>query len=85
MEIFKSKPIKKDTIQKLKYQSVAAIAIFDKTVADLELANTSCEVEKKTREKEIEKLNSEISEIDSVQSTNNKVINKINSIFKDED
>ena len=80
MEIFTSKP-KKSAIEQLKDQSVAAVAIFDKTVKDLELANTSCEVEKETRRIQVEKLNSEISELDTVQSSNNK----INSIFKDED
>lgn len=81
---FSSKP-KKSAIEQLQDQSVAAVAIFDKTVKDLELANTSCDVEVETRRIEVEKLNTEISTIEGIKSNNTKLITRINSIFKDED
>lgn len=72
-------------IEQLKQQSVDAVAIFDKTVKSLEQANIVAVLEKEFRQKQIDKLNQEIGEINAIQETNNKVIIKINNIFKDED
>ena len=86
MAIFPKKSTNTPTaIEQLKQQSVDAVAIFDKTVKSLEQANTVASLEKDVRQKEIERLNQEIGEINTIQEANNKVITKINNIFKDED
>lgn len=86
MSIFQKKQeSKQTTIEQLKQQSVDAVAIFGKTVKSLEQANTVAILEKEFRQKEIDRLNQEIGEINIIQETNNKVITKINNIFKDED
>ena len=85
MAIFQKKPENKKTaIEQLKQQSVDAVAIFDKTVKSLEQANTVAILEKEFRQKQIDKLIQEIGEINAIQETNNKVIIRINNIFKDE-
>ena len=86
MNIFPKKSTNTPTaIEQLKQQSVDAVAIFDKTVKSLEQANIVAILEKDVRQKEIERLNQEIGEINTIQEANNKVITKINNIFKDED
>ncbi len=86
MTIFPKKSTNTPTaIEQLKQQSVDAVAIFDKTVKSLQQANTVASLEKDVRQKEIERLNQEIGEINTIQEANNKVITKINNIFKDED
>ena len=86
MAIFPKKSTNTPTaIEQLKQQSIDAVAIFDKTVKSLEQANTVAILEKEFRQKQIDKLNQEIGEINAIQETNNKVIIKINNIFKDED
>ena len=86
MTIFPKKSTNTPTaIKQLKQQSVDAVAIFDKTVKSLQQANTVASLEKDVRQKEIERLNQEIGEINTIQEANNKVITKINNIFKDED
>lgn len=85
MAIFSKKPEAKTAIEQLKQQSVDAVAIFDQTIKSLEQANTVAILEKEFRQKQIDKLNQEIGEINTIQETNNKVIIKINNIFKDED
>ena len=72
-------------IEQLKQQSVDAVAIFDQTIKSLEQANTVAILEKEFRQKEIDRLNQEVEEINAIQETNNKVIIRINNIFKDED
>ena len=86
MSIFQRKQESKQTaIEQLKQQSIDAVAIFDQTVKSLEQANTVAILEKEFRQKEIDRLNQEIGEINAIKKTNNKVITKINNIFKDED
>ena len=86
MAIFLKKSVNTPTaIEQLKQQSVDAVAIFDQTIKSLEQANTVAILEKEFRQKQIDKLNQEIGEINAIQETNNKVIIKINNIFKDED
>ena len=86
MAIFPKKSTNTPTaIEQLKQQSVDAVAIFDQTIKSLEQANTVAILEKEFRQKQIDKLNQEIGEINAIQETNNKVIIKINNIFKDED
>ena len=85
MSIFQKPQKAKSAIEQLKQQSVDAVAIFDKTVKSLQQANTVASLEKDVRQKEIERLNQEIGEINTIQEANNKVITKINNIFKDED
>lgn len=86
MSIFQRKQESKQTaIEQLKQQSIDAVAIFDQTVKSLEQANTVVILEKEFRQKEIDRLNQEIEEINAIQETNNKVIIRINNIFKDED
>ena len=86
MTIFPKKSTNTPTaIKQLKQQSVDAVAIFDKTVKSLEQANTVAELEAKSRQEQIDRLNLEIGEINTIRETNNKVITKINNIFKDED
>lgn len=86
MSIFQRKQESKQTaIEQLKQQSIDAVAIFDQTVKSLEQANTVAVLEKEFRQKEIDRLNQEIGEINAIQETNNKVIIRINNIFKDED
>ena len=86
MSIFQRKQeSKQTTIEQLKQQSIDAVAIFDQTVKSLEQANTVAVLEKEFRQKEIDRLNQEIKEINAIQETNNKVIIRINNIFKDED
>ena len=86
MAIFqKNSENKKTAIEQLKQQSVDAVAIFDRTVKSLEQANTVAILEKEFRQKEIDRLNQEIKEINDIQETNNKVIIRINNIFNDED
>ena len=86
MNIFQRKQESKQTaIEQLKQQSIDAVAIFDQTVKSLEQANTVAVLEKEFRQKEIDRLNQEIGEINAIQETNNKVIIRINNIFKDED
>ena len=85
MAIFQKKQKSKQTaIEQLKQQSVDAVAIFDQTIKSLEQANTVAILEKEFRQKQIDKLNQEIGEINAIQETNNKVIIRINNIFKDE-
>ncbi len=81
----KKQKTKQTAIEQLKQQSVDAVAIFDQTIKSLEQANTVASLEKDVRQKEIERLNQEIGEINTIQEANNKVITKINNIFKDED
>ena len=57
------------------------MAIFQKP----QKAKSVASLEKDVRQKEIERLNQEIGEINTIQEANNKVITKINNIFKDED
>ncbi len=85
MAIFQKPQKAKSAIEQLKQQSVDAVAIFDQTVKSLQQANTVASLEKDVRQKEIERLNQEIGEINTIQEANNKVITKINNIFKDED
>ena len=86
MAIFQKKPTSTLTaIEQLKQQSVDAVAIFDQTVKSLEQANTVAVLEKEYRQKKIDRLTQEIGDINAIQETNNKVITKINNIFKDED
>ena len=86
MDIFQKKQKTKQTaIEQLKQQSVNAVAIFDQTIKSLEQANIVAVLEKEFRQKEIDRLNQEIKEINTIQETNNKVIIRINNIFKDED
>ena len=85
MAIFQKPQKAKSAIEQLKQQSINAVAIFDQTVKSLQQANTVASLEKDVRQKEIERLNQEISEINTIQEANNKVITKINNIFKDED
>ena len=86
MAIFQKKPENKKTaIEQLKQQSVDAVAIFDQTIKSLEQANIVVVLEKEFRQKEIDRLNQEIKEINAIQETNNKVIIRINNIFNDED
>lgn len=86
MSIFQRKQeSKQTTIEQLKQQSVDVVAIFDQTVKSLEQANTVAVLEKEFRQKERDRLNQEIGEINAIQETNNKVIIRINNIFKDED
>ena len=82
MSIFQRKQeSKQTTIEQLKQQSIDAVAIFDQTVKSLQQANTVASLEKDVRQKEIERLNQEIGEINTIQEANNKVITKINNIF----
>lgn len=85
MAIFQKPQKAKSAIEQLKQQSIDAVAIFDQTVKSLQQANTVASLEKDVRQKEIERLNQEIGEINTIQEANNKVITKINNIFKDED
>ena len=86
MAIFPKKSVNTPTaIEQLKQQSVDAVAIFDQTIKSLEQANTVAILEKEFRQKKIDRLNQEIGEINAIQETNNKVIIRINNIFKDED
>ena len=85
MTIFQKPQKAKSAIEQLKQQSIDAVAIFDQTVKSLQQANTVASLEKDVRQKEIERLNQEIGEINTIQEANNKVITKINNIFKDED
>ena len=85
MAIFQKPQKAKSAIEQLKQQSVDAVAIFDQTVKSLQQANSVASLEKDVRQKEIERLNQEIGEINTIQEANNKVITKINNIFKDED
>ena len=86
MAIFTKKSTNTPTaIEQLKQQSVDAVAIFDKTIKSLEQANIVVELEAKSRQEQIDKLNQEIGETHAIRETNNKVITKINNIFKDED
>ncbi len=86
MNIFQKKQKnKRTTIKQLKQQSIDAVAIFDQTVKSLQQANTVASLEKDVRQKEIDRLNQEIGEINAIQETNNKVIIRINNIFNDED
>ena len=86
MAIFPKKSTNTPTaIEQLKQQSVDAVAIFDQTIKSLKQANTVAILEKEFRQKQIDKLNQEIGEINAIRETNNKVITKINNIFKDED
>ena len=86
MSIFQRKQeSKQTTIEQLKQQSIDAVAIFDQTIKSLEQANIVVVLEKEFRQKEIDRLNQEIEEINAIQETNNKVIIRINNIFKDED
>ena len=85
MAIFQKPQKAKSAIEQLKQQSVDAVAIFDQTIKSLQQANTVASLEKDVRQKEIERLNQEIGEISTIQEANNKVITKINNIFKDED
>ena len=85
MAIFQKPQKAKSAIEQLKQQSINAVAIFDQTVKSLQQANTVASLEKDVRQKEIERLNQEIGEINTIQEVNNKVITKINNIFKDED
>ena len=85
MAIFPKKSTNTPTaIEQLKQQSVDAVAIFDKTVKSLEQANIVAGLEAKSRQEQIDRLNLEISEINAIKETNNKVIIKINNIFKNE-
>ena len=86
MAIFPKKSTNTPTaIEQLKQQSVDAVAIFDQTIKSLEQANTVVVLEKEFRQKEIDRLNQEIKEINAIQEINNKVIIRINNIFNDED
>lgn len=85
MAIFQKPQKAKSVIEQLKQQSIDAVAIFDQTIKSLEQANTVAILEKEFRQKQIDKLNQEIGEINTIQEANNKVITKINNIFKDED
>ena len=86
MAIFPKKSVNTPiAIEQLKQQSLDVAAIFDQTVKSLEQANTVAVLEKEFRQKEIDRLNQEIGEINAIQETNNKVIIRINNIFKDED
>ena len=86
MAIFPKKSVNTPTaIEQLKQQSVDAVAIFDQTIKSLEQANTVAILEKGFRQNKIDRLNQEIGEINAIQETNNKVIIRINNIFKDED
>lgn len=86
MNILQKKQESKQTaIEQLKQQSIDAVAIFDQTIKSLEQANIVVVLEKEFRQKEIDRLNQEIKEINAIQETNNKVIIRINNIFKDED
>ena len=86
MAIFQKKPTSTLTaIKQLKQQRTETVAIFNQTVKSLQQANTVASLEKDVRQKEIERLNQEIGEINTIQEVNNKVITKINNIFKDED
>ena len=85
MAIFQKPQKAKSAIEQLKQQSVNAVAIFDQTIKSLEQANIVVVLEKEFRQKEIDRLNQEIKEINAIQETNNKVIIRINNIFNDED
>ena len=81
----KKQKTKQTAIEQLKQQSVDAVAIFNQTIESLEQANIVVVLEKEFRQKEIDRLNQEIKEINAIQETNNKVIIRINNIFNDED
>lgn len=86
MAIFPKKSVNTPTaIEQLKQQSLDAVAIFGKTVKSLEQANIVAELEAKSRQEQIDRLNSEIGEINTIRETNNKVIIRINNIFNGED
>lgn len=72
-----------EDVSRLQKNSQSIVDVFTKTVNKLNVVNKEIEVNVSKRELEIAKLRDESTRLGHIKANNDKVISKLNSIFKD--
>lgn len=73
------------TITRLQKQSANALTSFTKIVSDLTSNNKEVDSEISSREEQKRVLDSQIETLNTIKTSNDKVINKIQKFLSDED
>lgn len=68
-------------VESLRKKSESIVSIFTKTVNDLKIVNTETQAASDAKSAEIIKLQQEVTELESIKLSNEKVISKIETIL----
>lgn len=68
-------------VENLRKKSESIVSIFTKTVNDLKAVNTETQAASDVKNAEIVKLQQEVTDLEAIKSSNEKVISKIETIL----
>jgi hypothetical protein len=72
---------KQTKLQILKDKSSKIIDVFTKTVSDLTVVNQEINQEREIKINQLQEINQELTSLNDVKTSNDKIINRINTIL----
>ena len=72
---------KQTKLQILKNKSSKIIDVFTKTVSDLTIVNQEIDQEREVKINQLQEIDQEITSLNDVKTSNDKIINRINTIL----
>jgi hypothetical protein len=72
---------KQTKLQILKDKSSKIIDVFTKTVSDLTVVNQEIDQEREVKINQLQEINQELTSLNDVKTSNDKIINRINTIL----